>query len=405
MKPTTSRTLFIIPMVILVCLGVFFAFVFTSSPSDPNVVKAEKPVTPENVKVDIPPSNGEPIESVNQVEGIRAYSASSEEGIKDEESSSEDSSSPDNPSSSNDSSPSNEEVGPQDKADASSDDDTPTAPDEGAPSDDSANGRSSSDSGVSDGSKDKGNASPKKVTHYGNKVSVRASSTGSTSIVNVNGIGSVRMVFSRNSSSSAPNLPTYVSVLCGASSVYSGAFNSTTGETFSKRIPFSGSCKIITAVRYPSSRWTGSANSVSVSYGDIKKLSGQSYSSQAGWKTVPVSSSRTFHLNSKKGLKGFVILKLTSCSSSNGASDKTAKNACDGYVKKDVGSSGFITIKDGNKTVVNRGYNITYKKHHDTITIPIPKTQSGSLSITVKKKNGSAVLVHGTGGSSLIGAF
>lgn len=242
------------------------------------------------------------------------------------------------------------------------------------------------------------------VKYYRNMTTVRAGAESRT-IATVSGNGSVRLVFSRDTKSSAPNLPTFVSVICGANSVYSGAFNTSIGEKFAKTIPYSGTCKIKALVSYPSSKWRGSYNAVNVSYGNVQKVSGKSYSSQAKWKTRPVSKNSNFNLNAPSGLKGFVVMKLTACSSVNGATDKTATNACNGHVKKDVGSSGKVEIKNGGKLIATHYFNINYKKHHDTFTIPVLKLKNKNLSITVKKNSGSSVLVHGTGGSSVIGVY
>lgn len=240
------------------------------------------------------------------------------------------------------------------------------------------------------------------VNHFDNVVSVRSGDTSKT-IATVSGNGSVRLVFSRDSKSSAPNLPTFVSVICGADSVYSGAFNTSIGEKFAKEVPFKGNCTIKALVSYPSSKWRGSYNAVNISYGKIDKLSGNGYSSQAQWNTRPVSKSSNFNLNTPSGFKGLLVMKLTACSSPNGASDKTAKNACTGYVQKDVGSSGIIEVKNGGKVITTQNFNISYKKHHDTFSIPLPKLKNSDLTVTVKKNSGSAVLVHGTGGSAVVG--
>jgi len=242
------------------------------------------------------------------------------------------------------------------------------------------------------------------VKHFENVVSVRSGAESKT-ITTVSGNGSVKLVFSRDSKSSAPNLPTFVSAICGANSVYSGAFNTSIGEKFSKTIPFSGNCKIKVLVSYPSSKWRGSYNAVKVSYGNVKQSSGKSYFGQAQWKTRPVIGTSDFNISSPSNFKGFLNIKLTACSSKNGATDKTATNACDGYVKKDVGSSGKIEIRNNGKVVHSQKYNISYKKHHDTFTIPLSKLNSNNLTITVKKNSGSAVLVHGTGGSSIVGTY
>ena len=244
-----------------------------------------------------------------------------------------------------------------------------------------------------------------KVSHYGNKTTIKMSTSGSSSVVRASGNGYVPLVFSRSSKSAAPNIPTYISVICGNTSVYSGAFNTTQSGAFAKKIPYQGNCNIKIAVRKPSSRWNGTYNAVVVSHGKAKTLSGKGYTSKAKWKTVPVSSSKTFNMNAPSGFKGILALKLTSCSSANGASDATAKNACNGHVRKDVGSSGKVTIKNGSKTVYNGSYSVNYKKHHDTVSIPISKLKGKNLKITVTKKNGSSVLVHGTGGTSLVGAY
>lgn len=243
-----------------------------------------------------------------------------------------------------------------------------------------------------------------KTSHYGSSKTVRAGSDSRT-IAQVSGNGSIRLVFSRDGKSSAPNIPTFVSAICGANSVYSGAFNTTVGKPFSKTIPFNGNCKIKALVTYPSGKWRGSYNAVKISYGNIQKQSGNGYFSQAKWKTRPVSKSSTFNFSSPNSFKGNVVLKMTACSSRNGASDKTATNACDGHVRKDVGSSGTIEIRNNGKLVASQNYSISYKKHHDTFTIRLPKLNNKNVSVTVKKKSGSSVLVHGTGGSSIVGIY
>ena len=75
------------------------------------------------------------------------------------------------------------------------------------------------------------------------------STSGSSSVVRVSGNGYVPLVFSRSSKSAAPNIPTYISVICGNTSVYSGAFNTTKSGAFSKKIPYQGNCNIKIAVR------------------------------------------------------------------------------------------------------------------------------------------------------------
>lgn len=365
---TRKRTFFILPLIMLICLSIFFMGQINILKTDKdhlNMDNSYTPISPEKVNNS---SSHKPLQNNIELPKANKKTQPNREPSSDFEQEDKNNKTQDSPKNS--------------KKDSL---------------------KNSKNNVIDTKSKEDSKTSSQSYEHFNNKKTVSVSRTGSTPIVNVKGTGSINLVFSRDNSSQAPNLPTYASVLCDGSSVYSGAFNSTTDETFQKQIPYTGSCQIKVAVRYPSAKWIGTQNSVTVSYGNNEKLSGQSYFEQSKWTTVAVDRTKNFNLPAKKGFKGFIVLKLTACSSKNGASDKTAKNACDGYVKKNVGSSGKIVIEDGNNILSTRAYDITSNKHHDTLTIPVSDIWGKRISVRVEKNKGSAVLVHGTGGSSILG--
>lgn len=227
---------------------------------------------------------------------------------------------------------------------------------------------------------------------------------GSTkTVATVAGTGSITLGFTRTAGSTAPNLPTYVSTICDGSSVYSGAFNTTTQGPVVQEVPYSGAaCSIRVRVAQPSDRWTGTSSSVVVTRDQPEaQPSGAPYVEKAEWTTTAVSGGETFEIDVPEGFTGTVSLKLTACSSQGGTSDATNKFACGDLVQKGVGSEGSISISDGEDVLATSGYDITAETHHDMVTLSIDEPAADDLTISVERSGGSAVLVHGPGTSAV----
>lgn len=247
-------------------------------------------------------------------------------------------------------------------------------------------------------------APPKSAAkHFGNRVKIKAGPSDATTVRTVSGNGVLPIRITRDSSSAAPNLPTYVSMICSNGGTYSAAYNTSAGETLMKDAPFSGDCTLKVKTAYPTPRWNGTYNAIYVSTGSPEYASGdRHYTAKASWKTRPVSNSSDFHMSAPAGLRGSVVVKLTGCSSRGGASDSTAKYACDGHVNK-TNSKGYIQIINGGKVVNRMDYNISVNKHHDTFTIPV-NLSSKDVTVRVVKTSGASVLTHGPG-SSVTGVY
>lgn len=235
----------------------------------------------------------------------------------------------------------------------------------------------------------------KKVSlkHYGNRTTLKAGEE-STTIATVKGVGTVPIIVTRDSNSAAPNLPTYISVVCGNEGPYSGAFNTLKGETVVKNITFNGDCKIKAKISYPSDNWKGTHNSVSISTGSPSQLSGEPFTTTAKWATKAVTKQSDFSVDTPKNFKGNLVLKMTGCSTRGGATDATKKFACDGHVQKKTGSKGVIEVLNNGKVVAKQSFNITYEKHHETLTVPVNTTKPGTI-IRITKTSGAPVLLHG----------
>lgn len=235
--------------------------------------------------------------------------------------------------------------------------------------------------------------------HFENQVKIKAGPKEATTVRTVNGNGVLPIRITRDSSSAAPNLPTYVSMICSNGSTYSAAYNTSAGETLTKSAPFSGNCTLKVKTAYPTPKWNGTYNAIYVSTGSPEYISGdRHYTKKADWTTRPVSNSSDFRMSTPAGLRGSIVVKLTGCSSRGGASDQTAKYACDGHVNK-TNSKGYIQIINGGKVVSTMDYNISVNKHHDTFTIPV-SLSSKDVTVRVVKTSGASVLVHGPGSSA-----
>lgn len=222
-------------------------------------------------------------------------------------------------------------------------------------------------------------------------------------VATVSGTGSVDLGFTRTSSSSAPNLPTYVSTICDGASVYSGAFNTTTQGPVVQDVPYSGTnCVIKVRVAQPSDRWTGTSSSVVVTHDEPDSQSGTPYVEQAEWTTTAVDGEDSFTIDVPAGFTGTVSLKLTACSSQGGTSDQTRKHACGDLVQKGIGSEGSFTVSDGQQVLAETGFDITAETHHDMVTVDVEEPAADDLTISVEQTDGSAVLVHGPG-TSVVG--
>lgn len=221
-------------------------------------------------------------------------------------------------------------------------------------------------------------------------------------VATVSGTGSIRLGFTRASSSSAPNLPTYVSAVCDGASVYSGAFNTTTQGAVAQDVPFSGShCAIQVKIAQPSAKWAGTTSSVVVTQDQHETQSGTSYVETAEWTSTAVSESDDFEIDVPQGFTGTVSIKLTACSSQGGTSDDTKEFACGDLVQKGVGSEGTITVSDGEHVLVETGFDITAETHHDMVTVDVSEPVSDDLTLDVERTGGSAVVVHGPGTSAV----
>ena len=214
-------------------------------------------------------------------------------------------------------------------------------------------------------------------------------------VLSVSGVGTVPVGYVRNPNSAAPNIPVYTSAICGGVSTYSGAFNATgTGEEW-KDVPYSGDCVIKVKAALPSSKWAGSFSAVNVRTGTPDKWGGDPVVVNAGWVSRAVSSSGDFVLNVPKGFTGVISVKVTACSSEGGTSDNTVSYGCAGLVRKGVGSSFSITVSDSVGVINSVSTNLSAERHHDTISIPVGRAASGTITVRVVHTGGSAVLVHG----------
>lgn len=232
----------------------------------------------------------------------------------------------------------------------------------------------------------------------GNTVTL-ASGGDTRTVATVSGTGTLRFGFTRSASSAAPNLPTYVSAICDGTSVYSGAFNTTSAGPVVQDIPFSGSsCSIKVRVAQPSPKWAGTSSAVTVTRDDAAETQGGTpYLEEAVWTTTAVSGAETFDLAVPVGFTGAVSVKLTACSSQGGTSDETRSFACGDLVEKGVGSGGTITVTDGEQVLGSTGFDISAETHHDMVTLEIEEPAADDLTIEVERTEGSAVLVHGPG--------
>lgn len=283
---------------------------------------------------------------------------------------------------------------------------TPSTPAQASPSPSSTPTKAStpSPSSMKDATPSPSAAKPSSAAgHFGNRVKIKAGSSEATTVRKVSGNGVLPMRITRDPKSAAPNLPTYVSMICSNGSTYSAAYNTSAGETLAKDAPFSGECTLKVKTAYPTPKWNGTHNAIYVSTGSPEYASGdRHYTTKAGWKTRPVSDSSDFQISTPAGLKGSVVVKLTGCSSRGGASDTTAKYACDGHINK-TSSKGYVQIINGGKVVNTMNYNISVNKHHDTFTIPV-SLSSENVTVRVVKTSGASVLVHGPG-SSVTGVY
>lgn len=221
-------------------------------------------------------------------------------------------------------------------------------------------------------------------------------------VATVSGTGSIALGFTRSSSSTAPNLPTYVSTICDGISVYSGAFNTTTQGPVLQDVPFSGSsCSIKVKVAQPSAKWRGTSSAVVVTRDEAEVQGGTPYVEKAGWTTTAVDGADSFSIDAPEGFTGTVSVKLTACSSKGGTSDDTKKFACGDMVEKGVGSEGTVTVTDGEQVLAETGFDISAETHHDMVTVDVDEPATDDLTIEVQKTDGSAVLVHGPGTSAV----
>lgn len=229
---------------------------------------------------------------------------------------------------------------------------------------------------------------------------------GSTATVaSLSGTGAVTLGFTRTSSSTAPNLPTYVSTVCDGASVYSGAFNTTSQGPVIQEVPYSGAqCSIRVRVSQPSARWAGTTSAIVVTRDDPQSQAGTPYVEKAEWTTAAVPGSDAFSLAVPEGFTGAVSVKLTACSSQGGTSDATRDFACGDLVQRGIGSEGTITVSDGEQILAETEFDITAETHHDMVTVDIADPAAGHLTIVVERSGGSAVLVHGPG-TGAVGTF
>lgn len=222
-------------------------------------------------------------------------------------------------------------------------------------------------------------------------------------VATVSGTGSITLGFTRTSSSTAPNLPTYVSTICDGASVYSGAFNTTSQGPVVQDVPYSGAnCSIQVRVAQPSDRWTGTSSSVVVTRDEPESQGGTPYVEKAEWTTTAVAGEDSFDIAVPAGFTGTVSVKLTACSSAGGTSDETRKFACGDLVQKGVGTEGSLTVSDGQQVLAETGFDITAETHHDMVTVEVDEPAADDLTISVEQTGGSAVLVHGPG-TSVVG--
>lgn len=225
----------------------------------------------------------------------------------------------------------------------------------------------------------------------------------SARVATVSGTGSITLGFTRTSSSTAPNLPTYVSTICDGTSVYSGAFNTTTQGPVVQDVPYSGAnCSIQVRVAQPSDRWTGTSSSVVVTRDEPESQGGTPYVEKADWTTTAVAGESSFDIAVPAGFTGTVSVKLTACSSEGGTSDETRKFACGDLVQKGVGTEGALTVSDRQRVLAETSFDITAETHHDMVTVEVDEPAADDLTISVERTGGSAVLVHGPG-TSVVG--
>lgn len=219
-----------------------------------------------------------------------------------------------------------------------------------------------------------------------------------TTIATVSGTGTIAVTMARDTGSTAPNLPTYISSICDGASVYSGAFNTTGGGPFTKDVPFSGeSCSVRVKVDQPSSRWSGTWSAVNLTIGATSLVSGEGSVIAADWASRPVNVSDSFELATPAGFEGTLSIKMTACSSEGGTSDATVTSGCAGLVQRDVASSISLDVTDASGLLAHQDVTVTADTHHDTITLFMARPSVGPITLTVTWTAGSAMLIHGPG--------
>ena len=230
---------------------------------------------------------------------------------------------------------------------------------------------------------------------------------GSSVVWRGSGYGFVTLKTQHDPSSASPGMPTIVSLMCDGRpvSVYKGAFNTTNIDgVITKRIPYAGKdCRMIAKVSQSSKKWHGTSSWIYYTVHDTKLRNGGNYHAKTiPWNSRAITSSRTFSYGDQTGFEGFVVLKLTTCSTNGGSTDSTIKNGCNGLVNKSANGKYRVEVFDDSGKIADNTHYISYRRHHDMFTYETGRKVRGNLRVKVTPVSGLAVIVHGDG-SSLIG--
>lgn len=195
-----------------------------------------------------------------------------------------------------------------------------------------------------------------------------------------------------------PNLPVFTAAICrDTPTAYSGAFNLANRRTVKKIIPFAGTDCRVKVAPSATERWSGQRIAIEASLGKVGYLKGEPFHLDADWTSQAVSDAQTFSLGDQTDFQGFLMLKLTTCSSEGGTSDSTASFACRGRVQPKTNSKIEATLRDERGVLLKEQHLVTWTAHHNTFTTRLPRAVEGKLVLDVKRLEGAAMLVHGPG--------
>lgn len=145
------------------------------------------------------------------------------------------------------------------------------------------------------------------------------SGAGAQTLGTYSGSGNITLTINRDPNSAAPNIPTYISMICDGVSLRGGAVNATSTEGQSTiTVAYAGSnCILSASAAQPSAKWAGTYNGVYVAVGAPVATNGVGTPTliNAGWVSTAVAGTNSFILPTPAGFRGAVDMKLTACSS------------------------------------------------------------------------------------------